>query len=178
MGIKITCNTFWDRLENMCSFFYPIVTIGLAAFVTYSGYCVYKQTQEKYQYECTYNLFESRLAEILHQEATKSESYHELCHAKIGTAIARRDFFMKKVQAANMCIKLKDYDLSIEYLIQAMAACSKPATLLQYIWFDVLTDCQTRFDNLLLLLLRDACSLLHLNLDMSSRMKKVHLVVV
>ncbi|KAF5288056.1 hypothetical protein FQR65_LT12106 [Abscondita terminalis] len=115
----------------MSSIFYPVVTVGLAAFVTYSGYCVYKQTQEKYEHECAHILFERRLIEILHEEAKKSESYHELCDTKLGTAIARRDFFMKKLRAANMCIKLNDYNLSIEYLIQAMAACTKPAALLQ-----------------------------------------------
>ncbi|KAB0792265.1 hypothetical protein PPYR_14224 [Photinus pyralis] len=115
----------------MNTFVYPAITLGLAAFVTYSGYCVYKQSQEKFQTNCTYNLFESRLIEILHQEAIKSDSYHELSHCKLGTAVARRDFFMRKVQAANLCIKLGDYSSSVDYLIQAMAACSKPGALLQ-----------------------------------------------
>lgn len=44
----------------MNKFVYPIVTAGVAVFVAYSGYCVYKQTQHRYQTKCTYNLFESK----------------------------------------------------------------------------------------------------------------------
>ncbi|KAF5296065.1 hypothetical protein FQA39_LY12687 [Lamprigera yunnana] len=115
----------------MNTFIYPALTAAFAAFVTYSGYCVYKQTHEKFESKCSYNIFESRLTEMLHEEANKSDSYHQLCENTVGSAIQRRDFFMKKIQAANVCMKLGDYALSVDYLIQAMAACSKPGALLQ-----------------------------------------------
>lgn len=76
-----------------------------------------------------YKQFLDRLIEILHKEAGKSESYHEL--RELSSPSARRDYFLKKVQTANTCIKYGDYDLSVEYLMQAMAVCSKPAALLQ-----------------------------------------------
>lgn len=75
------------------------------------------------------NIFLARLTEIVHKEARKSKSYVKLC--ELSTPVSRRDYFMKKVQAANGCINSGDHETSIELLIRAMAVCSRPAALLQ-----------------------------------------------
>lgn len=67
--------------------------------------------------------------EVVHKEALKTESFRRIC--EYSTRMIRRGYLIKKIQQANSAMREGNTELSIEYLIAAMAVSSKPAVFLQ-----------------------------------------------
>lgn len=66
---------------------------------------------------------------MVHKEACKTSSYTSIC--AYSTPMIRRGYFIKKVQQANNALARGNTDQAIVFFIHAMAACSKPAVLLE-----------------------------------------------